>query len=54
MWGFGRRSTDPTLARATAKAIPGCELLLIPRVGHLPQVQAFDTCFTALTTFLQP
>jgi len=49
-----RLGNYPVLARTTAKAIPGCELLLIPHVGHLPQVQAFDTYFAALTKFLKP
>jgi pimeloyl-ACP methyl ester carboxylesterase len=43
----------PALGRKAAAAIAGSKLVEIPGVGHLPQVEAFETYRTALTEFLR-
>jgi len=43
----------PALGKKAAAAIPGATLVEIPGVGHLPQVEAFDTYAQALAKFLQ-
>jgi len=43
----------PALGKKAAAAIPGATLVEIPGVGHLPQVEAFDTYAQALARFLQ-
>lgn len=40
------------LGKAAAAAIPGAKLVGISRVGHCPQVEAFDDYFKALSGFL--
>jgi len=42
----------PALGKKAAQAIPGAKLVEIPGVGHLPQVEAFDTYRKALVGFL--
>jgi pimeloyl-ACP methyl ester carboxylesterase len=42
----------PVLGRLARDRIPGCELAEITEAGHLPQVEAFDRYFEALSTFL--
>jgi pimeloyl-ACP methyl ester carboxylesterase len=42
----------PALGRKAAAAIPGAKLVEIPGVGHLPQVEAFETYRNALLSFL--
>jgi pimeloyl-ACP methyl ester carboxylesterase len=42
----------PALGKRTAAAIPGAQLVEIPGVGHLPQVEAFEAYAQALTQFL--
>lgn len=42
------------LGKATAKAIRGSRLVEIPGVGHMPQVEAYDTYWRALSEFLRP
>jgi pimeloyl-ACP methyl ester carboxylesterase len=43
-----------TLARAAARRIRGARLALIPGVGHLPQVEAWERYLGALLGFLRP
>jgi pimeloyl-ACP methyl ester carboxylesterase len=42
----------PALGKKTAAAIPGAQLVEIPGVGHVPQVEAFDAYAQALAKFL--
>jgi pimeloyl-ACP methyl ester carboxylesterase len=42
----------PVLGKRTAAAIPGAQLVEIPGVGHLPQVEAFEAYSQALAQFL--
>ena len=42
----------PVLGRKAAAAIPRAQLVEIPGVGHLPQVEAFDRYIEALIPFL--
>jgi pimeloyl-ACP methyl ester carboxylesterase len=42
----------PALGKRTAAAIPGAQLVEIPGVGHLPQVEAFEAYAQALAQFL--
>ncbi len=42
----------PALGKRTAAAIPGAQLVEIPGVGHLPQVEAFEAYSQALAQFL--
>jgi pimeloyl-ACP methyl ester carboxylesterase len=46
----------PSLAAATewARAIPAAQLVVLPRVGHYPQVEAPDDLFEAVDRFLAP
>ncbi len=40
------------LGKATAKLIPKSKLVEIPKVGHMPQVEAYDTYIKVLKDFL--
>jgi pimeloyl-ACP methyl ester carboxylesterase len=40
------------LGKTTARAIPGAQLVELPGVGHMPQVEAFDAYLEALSGFL--
>lgn len=40
------------LGKATQKAIPNSELVEIPGVGHMPQIESFDEFIKPLLTFL--
>ncbi len=42
----------PALGKRTAAAIPGAQLVEIPGVGHVPQVEAFEAYSQALAQFL--
>jgi pimeloyl-ACP methyl ester carboxylesterase len=42
----------PTLARHVADTIPGCQLVLIPGVGHVPHFEAPQIFFRELLKFL--
>jgi pimeloyl-ACP methyl ester carboxylesterase len=47
-----RLGNYPELGRAAAQEIPNAELVELPGVGHLPQVEAFDHYRDALLGFL--
>ena len=49
-----RLGNYPELGRKAAAAIPGAKLVEIPGVGHMPQVEAWDTYERALVGFLAP
>jgi pimeloyl-ACP methyl ester carboxylesterase len=40
------------LGKKAARAIPGAELVELPGIGHLPQVEAFEQYIAALTAFI--
>jgi pimeloyl-ACP methyl ester carboxylesterase len=42
----------PLLGQDAARAIPGAQLVELPGVGHLPQVEAFESYLSALLAFL--
>jgi pimeloyl-ACP methyl ester carboxylesterase len=42
VWGEDDRIGDPAYGRALAAAIPGAELRVLPRTGHLPQLETPD------------
>jgi len=42
VWGEDDRIADPGYGRALADAIPGAELRVLPRTGHLPQLETPD------------
>jgi len=41
------------LGKAAAKAIPGAKLVALPGIGHVPQYEAFDDYWKALSDFLE-
>lgn len=43
----------PALGKNAAAAIPGAKLVEIPKVGHMPQIEAWDTYAAALVSFLE-
>ncbi len=42
VWGEADRIADPGYGRVLADAIPGAELKVLPRTGHLPQLETPD------------
>ena len=42
----------PALGRRAAESIPGAQLVELDDVGHVPQFEAFDRTFEALSTFV--
>ena len=42
----------PTLGRRAARAVPGARIAELQNVGHLPQIEAFNTYIEALLVFL--
>jgi pimeloyl-ACP methyl ester carboxylesterase len=45
LWGEADRVVTPGYGRRLAAAIPGARFALVPRAGHLPQIeQAEATC----------
>jgi pimeloyl-ACP methyl ester carboxylesterase len=43
----------PELGKVTAEKIPGCLLVELPGVGHVPHVEVFDKFMLAVTEFLK-
>jgi pimeloyl-ACP methyl ester carboxylesterase len=50
-WGEADRMIPPEHGEAYAKAIPGAEFLLIPRAGHMPQLETPDELLRAVLAF---
>lgn len=48
LWGEGDRIVDPDYGKAYAAAIPGASFTLLPRTGHLPQVETPEELLGAL------
>ncbi len=42
----------PELGRVTAAKIPGCQLVELPGVGHVPHIEVFDTFMQTILSFL--
>lgn len=50
-WGEADRMIPPEHGEAYAKAIGGAEFLLIPRAGHMPQLETPDELLRAVLAF---
>ena len=48
LWGESDRIVDPGYGKAYAAAIPSATFTLLPRTGHLPQVETPEDLLTAL------
>jgi pimeloyl-ACP methyl ester carboxylesterase len=47
-WGESDRIVDPAYGKAYAAAISGADFTLLPRTGHLPQVETPEELLGAL------
>jgi pimeloyl-ACP methyl ester carboxylesterase len=52
VWGAADRIADPAYGRAVAAAIPGADFVLLPRTGHVPQLETPDALLAALAPVL--
>jgi len=52
VWGTADRLVPVRLAPKLAGELPSAELLVLPRVGHVPQFEATEQTTKALTTFI--
>lgn len=52
LWGESDRIVDPAYGKAFAAAIPSATFTLLPRTGHLPQVETPDELITAMTSLM--
>jgi pimeloyl-ACP methyl ester carboxylesterase/putative sterol carrier protein len=52
VWGTADRLVPVRLAPKLAQELPDARLLILPRVGHVPQFEATATTAEALTTFM--
>ncbi len=52
LWGDSDRIVDPEYGRAYAQAIPGARFQLLPRTGHLPQLETPQQVLAAVTDFV--
>ena len=51
VWGEADRIGDPDFGRAFANAIPGAEFRLLPRAGHMPQIETPDALIDVVAAF---
>ena len=51
IWGDSDRIATPDYGRALAKAIPGAEFKLLPKTGHMPQLETPDQLLEAMWAF---
>ncbi|MFD2470138.1 alpha/beta fold hydrolase [Amycolatopsis silviterrae] len=51
LWGESDRIADPEYGKAYAAAIPGATFTVLPRTGHLPQVETPEEVLGALLAF---
>ncbi|MFE3178308.1 alpha/beta fold hydrolase [Amycolatopsis sp. NPDC059090] len=51
LWGESDRIADPRYGEAYAAAIPGSTFTVLPRTGHLPQVETPEELLEALLAF---
>jgi pimeloyl-ACP methyl ester carboxylesterase len=52
VWGTADRLVPVRLAPKLAAELPHAELLILPRVGHVPQFEATAQTTKALTNFI--
>ncbi len=52
LWGEADRIVDADYGRAFAAAIPGARFQLLPRTGHVPQMETPDVLLEALRAFV--
>ncbi|HEY4268348.1 MAG TPA: alpha/beta hydrolase [Galbitalea sp.] len=52
LWGEADRIADADYGRAFAAAIPGARFELLPRTGHVPQMETPDVLLDALRAFV--
>ena len=52
LWGAEDHIIDPASAQKFADAIPGSQLIVYPKVGHLPQIDAPDRSAADVAAFL--
>lgn len=52
VWGEADRVADPDYGRAYAAAIPGARFALLPRTGHVPQLETPQALLEALRAFV--
>ena len=52
VWGEADRIADPDFGRSFAAAIPGAEFTLLPRTGHLPQIETPDALADVVWAFV--
>jgi len=52
LWGEADRIVDADYGRAFAAAIPGAHFQLLPRTGHVPQMETPDVLLEALRAFV--
>jgi pimeloyl-ACP methyl ester carboxylesterase len=52
LWGESDRIVDPEYGKAYAAAIPGSTFTLLPRTGHLPQLETPEELLEALVRVL--
>ena len=50
IWGDADRIADPDYGRAYADAIPGAHFDLLPKTGHLPQLESPDLLLASLSS----
>jgi pimeloyl-ACP methyl ester carboxylesterase len=53
LWGESDRIVDPEYGRAYAAEIPGARFELVPRAGHVPQLEAPEALLAALWPFAE-
>jgi pimeloyl-ACP methyl ester carboxylesterase/quercetin dioxygenase-like cupin family protein len=51
LWGEADRIADPDYGRAFAAAIPGARFRLLPRTGHVPQIETPQQLLAAIREF---
>jgi pimeloyl-ACP methyl ester carboxylesterase len=54
LWGESDRVIDPDYGRAYAEAIPGATFHLMPRAGHLPQIETPEELVQVVWPFTEP
>ena len=52
LWGEADRIVDAGYGRAFAEAIPGARFELLPRTGHVPQMETPEVLLKALSAFV--
>lgn len=52
LWGESDRIVDPAYGKACAAAIPSATFTLLPRTGHLPQVETPEELLAAVASVL--